>query len=52
MKVISKGGSRVGELITAEYPNGLEAVFVYAKDPEGNIVELQSWRQRKEAASK
>lgn len=52
MKVISKGGSRVGELITAEYPNDLEAVFVYAKDPEGNIVELQSWRQRKEAASK
>lgn len=44
--IISAGGDRVGELVTAEYPNGIEAVFVYAKDPEGNIIELQSWSQR------
>ncbi len=44
--IISAGGDRVGELVTAEYPDGIEAVFVYAKDPEGNIIELQSWRQR------
>jgi len=44
-EIIKAGGSSVGELVTADYPNGLEAVFVYAKDPEGNILELQSWRQ-------
>ncbi|SET84145.1 VOC family protein [Lacrimispora sphenoides] len=44
-EVIRAGGSNVGELVTAAYPNGKEAVFVYARDPEGNILELQSWRQ-------
>lgn len=34
------------ELVTADYPNDTEAVFVYARDPECNIIELQSWRQR------
>lgn len=45
-EIISAGGSSVGELVTAEYPNDMEAVFVYARDPEGNIIELQSWRQK------
>lgn len=44
-EIIDAGGSSVGELVTAAYPNGQEAVFVYAQDPEGNILELQSWRQ-------
>ena len=43
-EIISAGGGKVGELITTVYPNDLEAVFVYARDPEGNILELQSWR--------
>lgn len=43
--IIKAGGGHVGEVVTAEYPNNREAVFVYAKDPEGNIIELQSWRQ-------
>ena len=47
-EIISAGGSSVGELVTAPYPDGLEAVFVYAKDPEGNIIELQSWRRIKD----
>lgn len=47
-EIISAGGSSVGELVTAPYPDGMEAVFVYAKDPEGNIIELQSWRKLKE----
>ena len=46
-EIISAGGSAVGELVTAEYPNNTEAVFVYARDPEGNIIELQSWRKTK-----
>ncbi len=44
-EAIREGGSNVGELVTAAYPNGKEAVFVYVRDPEGNILELQSWRQ-------
>ncbi|MEA4974045.1 hypothetical protein SDC9_84371 [bioreactor metagenome] len=47
-EIINAGGSSVGELVTADYPNGMEAVFVYAKDPEGNIIELQSWRKAKD----
>ena len=43
-EVIQAGGSCVGEVVTAAYPGNQEAVFVYARDPEGNIVELQSWR--------
>ena len=42
-EMIAAGGSRVGEVVTAEYPNGIEGSFVYARDPEDNIVELQSW---------
>lgn len=45
-KILKAGGGQVGKVVTAEYP-GKQAVFVYAKDPEGNIIELQSWRKMK-----
>jgi glyoxylase I family protein len=51
-EIIKAGGSSVGELVTARYGGDLEGAFVYARDPEGNIVELQSWRKAKEPASK
>lgn len=41
--VIAFGGSIVGEVVHADYDDGRKAVFAYAKDPEGNILELQSW---------
>ena len=44
-EIIAAGGGQVGEIVTAAYPNDMEAVFVYARDPEGNIIELQSWRK-------
>ena len=44
-EVLAAGGGQVGEVVTAAYPDGMEAVFVYASDPEGNIIELQSWRK-------
>ena len=44
-EIVAAGGGQVGEVVTAAYPNGMEAVFVYARDPEGNIIELQSWRK-------
>lgn len=42
-RVLEAGGSQVGELISTVYPDGKKAVFVYAKDIEDNIIELQSW---------
>lgn len=42
-KILQAGGGQVGELVTAEYEDGKKAKFVYAKDIEGNILELQSW---------
>ena len=41
--VLSRGGVLVGEVVHADYPDGRKATFVYATDPEGNILELQSW---------
>jgi predicted enzyme related to lactoylglutathione lyase len=46
-EIVRAGGSSVGDLVTVEYANGIEAVFVYTRDPEGNIIELQSWRHTK-----
>lgn len=41
--VIAAGGGSVGEIATAEV-NGVGRLrVVYARDPEGNIVELQKW---------
>jgi glyoxylase I family protein len=37
------GGSAVGGRIVNRYPDGRTLEAVYARDPEGNILELQSW---------
>ncbi len=42
-KLLQNGGRTVGEVVSADYPDGRKATFVYAADIEGNIVELQSW---------
>ncbi len=42
--VLKKGGSQIGQVVKTKYPDGRQAVFVYATDCEGNIVELQSWK--------
>lgn len=42
-QLLAEGGSRIGEVVKAEYEDGRRAVFVYAADIEGNIIELQSW---------
>ena len=41
--VIAAGGGVVGETVTAEIPGAGTIIFVYATDPEGNIIELQKW---------
>lgn len=39
-KVIASGGSRLGELVEWEAPSGNVARFIFARDPEGNVVDL------------
>ena len=41
--IVDAGGGQVGEVVQADYDDGRTAAFVYATDPEGNIIELQSW---------
>ena len=39
------GGGQIGELVESRYADGRTITVVYATDPEGNILELQSWRR-------
>ncbi len=42
-KIERLGGGRVGEPVDAEIAGVGHIDFVYAHDPEGNIIELQRW---------
>lgn len=42
-RIHEEGGGQIGEVVKTEYDDGRKAVFVYATDCEGNIIELQSW---------
>lgn len=42
-KAFENGASPLGELTEKEIPNVGVVTFWYIRDPEGNIVELQSW---------
>jgi len=44
-KLIGHGGERFGEVVQKEYPELGLLTVVYAKDPEGNFVEIQNWRK-------
>ena len=41
--VISNGGSREGELTRRNIEGVGELSFIYVRDPEGNLIELQMW---------
>jgi catechol 2,3-dioxygenase-like lactoylglutathione lyase family enzyme len=41
--VLEAGGGEVGEMTTLDVPGAGRVTFVYLTDPEGNILELQSW---------
>ena len=43
--VLEAGGGTVGDVVTIEVPGAGEITFVYATDPEGNIIELQQWKE-------
>jgi catechol 2,3-dioxygenase-like lactoylglutathione lyase family enzyme len=43
-QVLKHGGSKVGEVVSAPVSGVGLLTFVYVADPEGNIIELQSWK--------
>jgi predicted enzyme related to lactoylglutathione lyase len=44
--VLEAGGQDVGETITLQTADGRKVTFVYVTDPEGNVLELQSWGEQ------
>ena len=40
-----EGGTIVGEIVSKKYDGIGTATFVYARDIEGNIIEIQSWEK-------
>ena len=41
--VLRAGGKPVGEIVTLATATGPTVTWVYVTDPEGNIIELQTW---------
>ena len=41
--VLAAGGASVGSVVTLETADGRFVTWAYVTDPEGNIIELQSW---------
>jgi glyoxylase I family protein len=41
--VVAAGGGRIGDVITTQTADGRRVTWVYATDPDGNLVELQAW---------
>ncbi len=41
--VLSAGGGKIGEFVTLTLTDGRSVTWCYLTDPEGNIIELQSW---------
>jgi ADP-ribose pyrophosphatase YjhB (NUDIX family)/predicted enzyme related to lactoylglutathione lyase len=41
--VLAAGGRPVGEIVTVDVAGGGRVTFCYVTDPEGNILELQTW---------
>jgi predicted enzyme related to lactoylglutathione lyase len=41
--VLRSGGGAVGEVVTLQTSTGSRVTWCYVTDPEGNIIELQSW---------
>jgi glyoxylase I family protein len=42
-RLLAAGGERLGEIVQADVEGVGRVEFVYARDPEGNIVELQEF---------
>lgn len=44
-KLLQNGGSKLGEVVEKDIENVGFLTAVYARDPEGNIIEIQSWEK-------
>lgn len=44
-RIIAHGGKAIGEVVTKEVEGIGIITFVYAADPEGNLIELQRWEK-------
>jgi len=42
-EALSHGGSAVGEIVTLATATDSRVTWCYVTDPEGNVIELQSW---------
>jgi predicted enzyme related to lactoylglutathione lyase len=42
-EVLAAGGSAVGEVVTLVNAEGAKVTWCYVTDPEGNVIEVQSW---------
>jgi predicted enzyme related to lactoylglutathione lyase len=42
-EVLAHGGAVVGEVVTMATATGARVTWCYVADPEGNVIELQSW---------
>lgn len=42
-RLLAAGGERLGEVARTDVPGAGRLELVYARDPEGNVVELQAW---------
>jgi predicted enzyme related to lactoylglutathione lyase len=43
-EVLAEGGEAVGEVVTLTTATGAQVTWCYVTDPEGNILELQAWK--------
>jgi catechol 2,3-dioxygenase-like lactoylglutathione lyase family enzyme len=43
-RLLAAGGQKLGDVVRTEVAGVGTADFVYARDPEGNVVELLSWK--------
>ena len=44
-KVNAAGGKSVGKIVTRDVPGAGQITFTYVSDPEGNMIELQTWKK-------
>jgi len=44
-KAFANGARKLGEIVENEIQNAGIVQFVYFRDPEGNLIEIQSWKE-------
>lgn len=44
-RIVEQGGALAGEISDCHIAGVGNLTFVYARDPEGNLIELQTWKQ-------